>query len=522
MPRLDIDTLGAFGVARDEKDYRLDPAVWSDVLNTRCADGAVLSMSGRTQVFGTPLQAPHFVVPVQTPNGAMWVYMSLTDGFAYDGSTHAEITRAAGGDYNATHAMDINSTILGGILIINNGIDLPQFWANSTLATDLANLTNWDTSKRARVIRALGPFLVAAYITETGVIRPHKVLWSHPADPGSVPSSWDPSDPSKDSGETELPDVDSGVILDMKALRGQLFIYKGNSTWRMRYIGGQSIFAFDPFLETSGLLAPRCVGLIGDGQRHFVVTQDNVIAHDGNTSIPLFDKRFRKYLFNQLDVANYTKSFVFTNFENKEMWFCYPTRGSTECNMAVLWNWIENTINECEVDFRAASTGEVSTSDTETWDSDSQAWDSDLTPWSISSRRKVVVAKPSNTKLLQLDSGALFDGVIPTCRVQRTGLAIVGRKRDKSAIVDFNSRKLITKVWPRVEGGPVNIRIGSADTVDGPIRWTSPIVFNPATEKFACLITEGCSNAIEFSTAAEVAWKLEGYKLDLTVIADEP
>ena len=44
-----------------------------------------------------------------------------------------DVTRASGGDYSATAAENWTSTIIGGVLVMTNGFDDPQYWA----------LTNW-------------------------------------------------------------------------------------------------------------------------------------------------------------------------------------------------------------------------------------------------------------------------------------------------------------------------------------------------------------------------------------------
>lgn len=520
MTLVNIDSVGQIGVIRDDRDYRLDPSAWSDVLNVRTVDGEIESIGGRQQVFGTLTQPPQFSMWVPTGVEDFWLWTSLTDAFVYDGTDHTEITRVSG-DYSAQSAADWNGVIFGGLPIINNGSDIPQLWSSLSVATVLDDLPNWPSTLRAKVVRALPGFLVAFNVTKSSVNYPHRVKWSHVADPGTVPSSWDETDPTKDAGETDLPDVTAGVIVDALNLRGQMFIYKQGSIWRMRYIGGSQIFAFDTYLDSAGLLAPRSVALTGDGMRHFVVTQDDVIVHDGNSAPQsIFSKRARRYLFSQIDPANYGQSFAFSNPTYKEVWFCFPTLGNTNPDRALIWNYETGTISETEVDFVSAANGPIVLSDSESWDTDTGTWASDNEPWSQVQRQKVLVTNPTTSKLLQLDSGSTFDGSVVTTRLQRLGLALIGRARDGKPIVDFNRRKQITRVWPRLTGGPVNIRLASQDSIDGPTRWTDLVSFDPGVSKSVDLVTEGATVGIEFSSAADVQWRLEGYKLDLQVLGE--
>lgn len=515
---VEINDLASLGLILDIPPYQLPPEAWTQALNMRAIDGAMEKVKGWEQVFGTPGVAPHFHLPISGPTQAWWLYMSLLKAYVFDGSSHTDITRAAG-DYTTANTRDINGTILGGIPILNTGADVPQFWASYSAAQDLQNLTNWTATHRCRVMRALGPHLVAAYITKSGVVSPHMVKWSHPADPGSVPSSWDQTDPAVDAGENDLPDVWSGVIMDMLNLKGQMFIYKEGATWRMRFIGGRFVFAFDSFLETSGILAPRCMALTGDGGRHSVVTQDDWIVHDGTSAFSILDKRWKRYLFNQIDTASYLNSFVFDHPGRGEMRFCYPENGQTQPSRALVWNYRENRMGvfteEDGVDYRNAAIGTVETADTDTWATGTDTWVDDTGPWSSSDRRKVVLANPDATKFFQMDSTVQRNGVNYISTLQRTGLAVAGRKRNGQWIVDFKMRKLCTRIWPKVIGGPIDIRLGSQDLVDGNVTWEAAQSFDPMTQMYLDFTISGRALCIEFSTTGNVAWRVEGYKLEI-------
>lgn len=515
MSLVEIDTIGAFGLIADQEPYTIDSAAWSTALNVRFEDGVAKALGGRESVFGTLPHSPLFLIPVATNTQVFWLWASSKYVFVWDGITHTEVTRLAG-PYNAGEAKDFNGVVLGGIAVLNNGADVPQAWLNPTTTTRLVDLPNWPANTITKAIRALGPYLIAVNVTAGGVNFPHRVKWSHPAVPGAVPESWDVSDPTKDAGENELPDVNSGVLQDLLPLAGQMFLYKDNATWRMSLSGNTFIFNFAPFLETSGLLAPRCVGLTPKGDRHFVVTQDDVILHDGNTADPILDRRFRRRLFSQLDATFFSHAFVFSHQTKKEMWFCYPEVGEAVATRAVVWNAVTGTVSEAEVDFVAAAAGPVEIASSTTWASVVGTWASYVGPWSVIRRRETIVANKVTNKVLQLDVTNTNDGVVIPTTLQRVGVAILGRKRDKSPIVDHNRRKQVTRIWPRMTGGPVNIRIGAQDQPGGAIRWSPSAVFNPAVAQWVDLIIEGAAIAIEVASAADVAWTFEGYKIEFT------
>ena len=276
----------------------------------------------------------------------------LTKAAVYDGVSHTDITRTSGGDYGAANTRDWNGLVFAGTPILNDGVDVPQYWFTlNPSTTKLAALPAWPTTTRAKVLRSLGPFLIAFNITKSTTNYPHMVKWSHPADPGTVPISWDETDPTLDAGENDLPDVSAGIIQDALPLRGQMFIYKANSVWRMAFVGGQFIFNFDTLLESAGLMAPRCVTLTSDGQKHVFASQDDILIHNGTAAESVLNTRFRQTLINTIDPVNFVNSFMFTNPFRDECYFCYPERGVINPNRAIVFNSRTGNLSgiECEL-----------------------------------------------------------------------------------------------------------------------------------------------------------------------------
>ena len=516
--QIDINDVASVGVIRDSPPHELPPEAWTLGENVRFEDDSVVQLLGYSQIFGTPGVAPYFAQFVSTPTGPWWLYAGLTQGWAYNGATHSNVTRTTdGGVYNAASAAQWQGTNIGGIPVLNNGIDVPQYWPAYSGATPLANLANWPSTLRCKVIRAFGVYMMALNLTDAGTAKPYDVRWSHPADPGSVPVTWDITDPTHLAGQVSLSDVDSGQIVDGMSLQGKFYVYKENSVWRFRNVGGQFIFDEDAFLETTGLLSPRCVAVTGDGQRHFFVGQDNIYVHDGNSAKPLLDKRTRRYLFNNLDVGSYQSSFVFINPVRQEGWFCYPQTGNTLPTRALIVNYDTLAVTESDVDFQAAAMGTVQTQDTETWASVSGAWTTDTQPWHVSNRRKLVLSKPTATKFEQLDLGLTRDGTPFTGLIQRQSLGLVGRNRRTGEwITDFEQRKMCHRIWPKMSGAPVNIRLGGQDVPGGPIRWSPLTPFDPNSQKYCDITAEGAALCVEISGSN--GWKLDGYRLDLVTL----
>lgn len=522
---IEINDVASFGVVNDVPSFQLPPEVWTFGLNLRFRDGGIEKLLGWDPIFGTPPVAPHFLLPIQNLAGTFWIYTSLTKAYVYDGSTHTEITRLAG-NYAATETKQWNGTILGGVPYLNNGVDVPQYRPNMTAGTKLIDLINWPPTLRCRVLRAMSPYLMAFGLTDAGTALPHTIQWSHPADPGAVPSSWDYTDPSKDAGRKDLDDVNSGVIMDALPLSSAMYVYKGSSTWRAVPIGGRYIFDWKTVFETLGTLAPRCVVLLsgsklGETKRHCVVTQDDIIWHNGQRVVSILNKKQRATLFGEIDTSNYENSFLFDNPLTNEAWFCYPTQGNTQPNKALIWNYAEGdeqgVVSFADgITFRHAAVGNIQSASEELWSDGNDTWEEDTGPWSEFARRRVVTAGTDATKFYNMDRTSARDGVVFSSVLSREALALLGRKRTGQPIVDWRFRKMFSKILLKMQGGPINIRIGKQDVPRGPVTWGNAVSFDPSLSLYPDLEPlEGVALALEISDNINASWRLDGYQFDV-------
>jgi hypothetical protein len=516
MVDIEINDLAQVGSIRDQEGYQLVPEAFTLADNMRFSANGVERIGGRSQVFGTPLFAPHFLLPIQSAaQQVFWIYTSLTGAAVYDGATHTDITRTLG-PYGAGDTKDWNGLVFGGTPILNNLNDDPQAWLSLSPGTKLVKLPNWPANTKAKILRSLGSFLIAFNINKNGTLYPHMVKWSHPADPGTVPISWDPADETLDAGENDLPDVNAGVIQDALPLRGQMFIYKNNSVWRMRFVGGLFIFDFDTLLETAGLMTQRALTLTSDGQKHVFATQDDILIHNGTSAESILNTRFRQTLINAIDPVTYINSFMFTDPFRDECFFCYPERGLTNPNRAIVFNSRTGNLSETAVNFRNAAVGVIQVPSSTTWTSIGGTWDAVVGPWSINTRRKVVVCATDSVKFLQLDDGNTFDTTVFTGTLQRVGLGVVGRKRSGEWIVDFTKQKLVRRLWIKGSGGPFNVRVGFQALPDGIVNWTTPQSFDPITQKYIDVTGSGKAIAVEFS--GTVPFRVAGYKPEIMLL----
>ena len=520
MPRIPIHNVGSMGIIKDVPAHLLPPEAWSDGQNVRFKNNNVVKFTGHQDVFGTPTVVPYWAMAAGDAVNAFWLYTSLTKVYGTDGTTHADLTRAAGGDYSTTGDQLWSGGILGGIPVISNGVDDPQSWDAVGLGQKLVDLPNWPASTICRVIRPFKNYLIALNVTKSGTSSPHMVKWSHPAAAGAVPSTWDEADATKDAGENELSDAQAGVILDGMGLRDTFIIYKERSTWGMQPIVGNLIFRFFPIFTQQGILAPGCAVEYADG-KHFVLSGEDIFIHNGQQMQSVLDKKWRTFLNNTLDQTNYTRSFVVLNPLEHEVWACIPQTGDDYPTLALVWNYIDNQIGVRELPggISHIALGAIPGSESVVWDSDSEVWDDDASVWDEQTFRgfqaRLLQSNKNSTALQQLDSTNQFDGSNITSFIQRDGLAVVGVDRQGNPKADFEIRKLVKRLWPKLTGGPVNVRVGTQESLDGTITWQATQAFDPATQKYLDVMANGRLISVRFESNTNVGWGLQGYDLEV-------
>ncbi len=523
MARIPIHNIGSVGVVKDVPPHLLPPEAWTDARNVRFQDNKAVKFDGQRAVFDPPGVAPYWALGVPTPTSYFTLYAGLAKVRTIQGVTHSDITRASG-DYTGAATNHWNGGVLGGIPVITNGVDDPQSWSPVSAAQALVDLPNWPASTECKVIRPFKNFLVALHVTKSGTVSPHMVKWSHPADPGSVPVSWDETDATRDAGEVELSDSQAGLIQDGEVLGDILVIYKDNSTWGMQHTGGFGIFRFFKLFEETGILTQRCVGTTPKGDRHFVMTGDDLIIHNGTKAgiQSVIDARMRKFINSTLNTDEFDRAFVARNRRLDEMWFCYPETGATFPTLAIVWNATTGAIGVRELanlNFIASTIIDDSDIVDPAWNSDSEGWDTDTEAWDrplfFPQGIGMLGIDPTNTKLFELDSTNQLDGVNMTVLLEREGLALIGQDRQGNPKVDLTRRKLFKRIWIKAEGSPFNVSLGVQEQLGGAITYAPSQVFTPGTDEYLDFTVNGRLGAVKFESSADVAWQLHAYDLDI-------
>lgn len=516
MPILRVPGAGKLGVNQDLASGELPPNAWTDALNMRALDGSMLQFLGHGEVYAGAPVIPYHVMQINVGSSRYWMYAGAQKLYAVTGASgsvvHTNLTRqTAGNDVNYTGTPNAwTSTSLSGIPIFNPGntTDPPQQWDLNT-ANRAQALSNWPANFYCKSLRAYKNQLVALNLTISGVNRPFGLRASHPADPGTVPGSWDETDPTKDVVDIDLAEG-GDPIKDGLQLGGTFVIYKEQSVWRMDYTGGPFVQQFTKVLGTSGALNRNCVVEI-DGY-HVVLTGSDVIVHDGQSAKSVLDKQMRRTLFRTIDATNYTRAFVFKNPFLNEVFICFPQPGSTVPDLALVWNYRDQTTTFREIpDLHHANFGPVEGGLSQPWSGDSSPWASDVSTWGDAEftpdSARVLMAS-NDQKLYLLDSSTYFDQTQPTSYLERRGLSFGQPER----------RKLITSVRPRIMGTPgetITVRVGGADDPYSDPSWDAESTFTIGTTTSCDLMVDARFAAIRFENSGGAnQWRLDSFDVE--------
>jgi hypothetical protein len=525
MPLVKIHEAGKIGLISDVADHELPPEAWTTARNVVFRDGKVKKARGQTTVFGTPSIAPYGLFPVYVDGVAYWVYAGTAKVYVVQGGTHTNITRQSAGvdvDYSMTTSIPWTGGVLNGVLVLNNGVDDPQMWLPAGPSNKLQALSNWPANTKCQFLRPFRNYLIAGDVTKSGVRDPYLIKWSHPADPATVPDSWDHTDPAKDAGEYPLAET-PGLLIDCLPMGDVNAVYKSDCVYGMQHTGGDFVFRFWRAPFGAGMLNKRCAAMMPDGSGHFVVTNDDVIGHNLHQAKSLITNRIRRSLFNRINTTATSACFVLPNYKEDSILFCFPENGETLCTLALVWNYRDDTFQYRELPYLFhANTGEADETVDLTWDADSEVWDQDSSVWDAGSFGTAVfdavIASPQNTKLYLLNDTNQFDGANMHSHVERTGLPIAGVDRFGQPKVDTESIKLWRRVWLRGEGGPVQVMVGTQMVIGGPIEWSEEKTFTFGTDKFLDFLRPGRALAIHIHSEADVDWELHGYDVDIEVL----
>ena len=161
---------------------------------------------------------------------------------------------------------------------------------------------------------------------------PRKVAWSDREDN----TEWTPAS-TNEAGDFTL--QTTGRIMAGLRAKQQSLILTDQDAFSVTYINPPYVHRFDQVGTSCGLIAPLAAasvdsGVIWMGQRSFYAYRDGSVMQ-----IPC---DVADYVFSDINYMQASKIAAVSNQGWSEIWWLYPSEGSTECDRYVVYNYADN------------------------------------------------------------------------------------------------------------------------------------------------------------------------------------
>lgn len=503
------------GIMTDPNPSDLPANKWSFGSNVKFRHGKAETVDGYSAVFEPAPTTLLHIMPYLFDNTPYWFGASATNIYRTTGSGAWQDMSRIAFPYSASRTNNWNGGFLAGVAILNNGTNAPQaLLPNANNFIDLPNFPS--ATYLAKIIRPYKNYLIALNITKDSVQQNTTVKWSGPADPGEVPSTWDPTDPTNDAGEYPLADT-PGALVDGKKLRDAFIIYKEDSVYSMRYIGGTFVWQFQQLFDDVGMLSPNCVAEF-DG-KHFVIGRGDVYVHNGVSKQSVIDGAVKDFLFNSVSDSNIASTFVIPDYNNTEMIIAFSQStgaiASGYCDKAVVWNWSSNEWSIRDLpNIIYATQGVIDPQDPDNWDVDTLGWDTDTTSWGSQTynpaKNKIVMLGGSPSKCYVLGDTTRLDGTVATTYIEKSDMYFD----------DDLQVKAFTSLTPHMFGeGIAKFWIGTNMVKDAPVEWNGPYLYRIGVDHHLTFRHFGRFVGVKFEMTSEKYWNLNGFTMEFTPMA---
>ena len=338
--------LDKYGVITDVDPFDLPLGAWSMALNVRFEEGRV-SSAPVWRAVASPLTniTPRFVYVANKADSTTSSYIGYLDGTVTDWSPSVNTPVSPAAYTPSTSEAQWSGTILAGVVYINREDRVP--WALRPSDTAFSNVTGWDASWRAKLIRAYANAIVALNVTKAGVRYPTLVKTSDlVTNPGVEPPSWDNTLTTNNATENPLTEM-NGEIVEAQTLGNALILYSNQETWQMTADGSKNVYSYRKLSFSDGAINTNCVVEVNN--LHYVFGTNDIWKHDGLSQSSIADARVRKFIFKNMNAKKYQRFFVSYDPSKKTISFnfvsgdAFVAFNGNGCNRSAVYHLTSDT-----------------------------------------------------------------------------------------------------------------------------------------------------------------------------------
>jgi hypothetical protein len=445
-----------------------------------------------------------------------WFIAGSTGIVYYQGKNKLEATRDTGA-YSAAGQFNWKGLDFNGIICFNNAVDKLQYFQDKG---KFADVTELDVMVRFRNIAKYKAYMFGLGVDSGEGFNDDEIYWSHPADPGTLPASWDFANPAVDAGKTYLPST--GYVVDALELGETFFIYKNDSTWTCRFIGGQFVFSFNEKWSSQGCLAQGCVTEF-EGN-HFVVTQTDIVVHNGVSSNSVAHRKVKEFFFNDISREFFDRAFVVKRPDTHEIFVFYPSVDSADGSIdkALVWDWVNKDWElRLMPNITQASVGSALPETTSSWDLADTIWDREGS-WRLEGDSRVFapamyLGMRDRDNIGTISTAGLLFGQPLKAVWERKDITLGRMTRDGVVVQNYENYKTISEITFDVETTEnFQVFIGTRDYLNDSVIWEDYGTFEPGQRRTLDLILTTGFLSIRLETEAS-ALRLRNLHIEFEV-----
>lgn len=390
-------------------------------------------------------------ITVRDVDGNVYSYAGTGTKLYELAATVGDVSRLVGGDYT-TDAID--------------GWEFVQ-WDNQVIGTNYAdavqNITIGGANfaalsgspPRARHIAVVKDFVVLGNLND-GNALPNRLHWSAFDDE----TGW-----TAGTNQSDFQDLKGSGGWIKRVFGGEYgTIFQEFAIWRMTFVGGDAIFAFDKVEPERGLIASKAAAQFG--RMIFYLGQDGFyMLADGVESIPIGHEKVNRYFFADIDNSNLHRICSAVDPTRNIVLWAYPGAGNSggTPNKILIYNWVVKKWSFVELDvefiFSSATFGftledldAFGTLETLPYSLDSRAW----------TGGNVLMGGFDTSHQLSYFNGSALTAVLETKELGTTG------------------RNQVTMVRPIVHGNSATttVQVGHRNTLNSSFSYSTTVTLN--------------------------------------------
>lgn len=507
---IELGQLGAGGLIEDVKPYDLPPNIFSDTLNVEFDNYVIKPMVKEVEVFDPLPETREPIAFIQAfVGGNIFVYLAACEDsvWLWYMDTWYDVTPAGFND-----SLEWNLFTFNGYVILHSPNNYPFYLNPFDFHKPLEVIPSWPEAYFSQYLFGYSGFLIGLGLTSSdGYFDKQIVFWSNIAEIGQLPADFAFSDPTSRAGFVTLEDSESFIAA--KELQNFYVIYREKSIYNIRFIGGNSVFAFERKVRNTSLL--NRLSVVEFDNLHFFIGKDNFFVYDGFTAQPIGEGRVTNTFFK---TAKLSLVQVQLDADLQRIFIYYGLQADTKCTFAYIMPYKIGLFFKREVNGgQAFSAGYVPASyNAIAWEDLTVSWNDWQDTWEI------IYDDDRNSKLLWMSGNQAYfipnSGEYLNAYARRLDVALTAQDQAGVMTVNRSLRKLVKKVWPELNIGSLNVRFGTKPFQAGSYVWQDAKPFDPAVKLFQNWIVNSQFIAVEFNNFNMVTpsyFELTGFKLEV-------